>query len=227
MTYPHCNLTAGGQCPERLPHSCKEVYNSGCTTSGVYTIDPGCGRPFQVYCDMDGQWEVIQRRMDGSVDFYRNWASYVDGFGDLDGEYWLGLKNIHCLTSRAESTQLKVSLADFDGVKVFATYNFFSVGNAATKYRLNVGGYAGTAGDALARPNGTGFSTFDKDNDKSSKNCAEVYKGGWWYDRCHVANLNGQYLSGSHASYADGVDWEPFKGYHYSLKYTAMKIRAV
>ena len=227
MTYPHCNLTAGGQCPERLPHSCKEVYNSGCTTSGVYTIDPGCGRPFQVYCDMNGQWEVIQRRMDGSVDFYRNWASYVDGFGDPDGEYWLGLKNIHCLTSRAESTQLKVSLADFDGVKVFATYNFFSVGNAATKYRLNVGGYAGTAGDALARPNGTGFSTFDKDNDKSSKNCAEVYKGGWWYDSCHVANLNGQYLSGSHTSYADGVNWEPFKGYHYSLKYAAMKIRAV
>ena len=72
---------------------------------------------------MDGQWEVIQRRMDGSVDFYRNWASYVYGFGDLDGEYWLGLKNIHCLTSRAECTQLRVSLADFDGVKVFATFS--------------------------------------------------------------------------------------------------------
>ena len=73
----------------------------------MYTIDPGCGRPFQVYCDMDGHWEVIQRRMDGSDDFYRNWASYVDGFGDPNGEYWLGLKSIHCLTARAEST-LKV-----------------------------------------------------------------------------------------------------------------------
>ena len=91
------------------------IYN--CITSGVYTIDPGCGRPFQVYCDMDGQWEVIQRRMDGSVDFYRNWASYVDGFGDPDGEYWLGLKNIHCKILRTESTQLKVTLSDFAGVK--------------------------------------------------------------------------------------------------------------
>ena len=126
----------GEQCPNRLPCNCKEVYSGGCTTSGVYTIDPGCGKPFQVYCDMDGQWEIIQRRMDGSVDFYRNWASYVGGFGDPDGEYWLGLKNIHCLTSRTECTQLIVSLADFDGVKKFATYSFFSVGNANTSYRL-------------------------------------------------------------------------------------------
>ena len=165
--------------------------------------------------------------MDGSVDFYRNWVSYVDGFGDPDGEYWLGLKNIHCLTSRAEGTQLRVSLADFDGVKVFANYSFFSVGNAATKYRLNVGGYAGTAGDSLSTHNGTAFSTFDQDNDTHSGNCAEQFKGAWWYRACHSSNLNGPYLSGSHTSYADGVNWKTFKGYHYSLKYAAMKIRAV
>ena len=179
-----------------------------------------------MYCDMDGQWEVIQRRMDGSVDFYRNWASYVDGFGDPDGEHWLGLKNIHCLTSRVECTQLKVCLADFDGVKRFANYSFFSVGNAETKYRLNVGGYAGTAGDALTQHNGTAFSTFDQDNDLNGGNCAVIFKGAWWYRSCHASNLNGQYLSGSQTSYADGVNWQPFKGQHYSLKYTAMKIRA-
>ena len=217
---------AGEQCSSHLPHNCKEVYDSGCKTSGVYSIDPGCGRPFQVYCDMDGQWEVIQRRMDGSVDFYRNWASYVDGFGDPDSEYWLGLKNIHCLTSRVECTELKVCLADFDGVKRFANYSFFSVGNAGTKYRLNVAGYAGTAGDALTGHNGTAFSTFDQDNDLNDGNCAVIFKGAWWYRSCHSSNLNGQYLSGSHTSYADGVNWKPFKGYHYSLKYTAMKIRA-
>ena len=227
VTYNVLSHYTGEQCLKRLPRNCKEVFNSGCTTSGVYTIDPGCGRPFQVYCDMDGQWEVIQRRMDGSVDFYRNWASYVDGFGDLDGEYWLGLKNIHCLTSRTECTQLKVYLTDFDGVKKFATYSFFSVGNAATTYRLNVGGYAGTAGDSLSSHNGTAFSTFDQDSDTVSGNCAEEHKGAWWYTACHKANLNGQYLSGAHTSYADGVNWRAFKGYHYSLKYAAMKIRAV
>ena len=175
---------------------------------------------------MDGQWEVIQRRMDGSVNFYRNWASYVDGFGDPDGEYWLGLKNIHCLTSRVKLTELKVCLADFDGVKRFARYSFFSVGNAQTKYRLNIAGYTGTAGDALKVHNGRAFSTFDQDNDLNHKNCAVKFKGAWWYRSCHESNLNGQYLSGSHTSYADGVNWKPFKGYYYSLKYTAMKIRA-
>ena len=214
------------ECYKHLPRSCKEVYSGGCTTSGVYTIDPGCGRPFQVFCDMDGQWEVIQRRMDGSVDFYRNWASYVNGFGDPNGEYWLGLENIHCLSTRTEITQLKVCLADFEGVKKFALYNYFSVGNAATNYRLNIGGYSGTAGDTMARHNGQAFSTFDQDNDIDSGNCALTYKGAWWYDACHGVNLNGQYLSGQHASYADGVHWQGFKGHYYSLKYTAMKIRA-
>ena len=86
--------------------------------------------------------------------------------------------------------------------------------------------YSGTAGDSFsAEHNGMAFTTKDSDNDISSDNCAQNFKGGWWYGKCHSSNLNGLYHHGNHKSYADGVNWYHWKGHHYSLKKTEMKIR--
>ena len=86
--------------------------------------------------------------------------------------------------------------------------------------------FAGDAGDSLAFANGIEFTTRDMDYDKSSWcNCAQQYKGAWWYESCHHSNLNGRYLRGSHKSHADGINWYHWKGYNYSLKKTEMKIR--
>ena len=208
-------------------NDCKDALTQGQTTSGVYTIQPDNQPPFQVYCDMTtdgGGWTVFQRRMDGSVDFYRNWTDYQQGFGNLSGEFWLGLDKIHRLTSTA--TELRVDMRDFEGNSAYAQYTSFSVGDSASKYILTVSGYSGTAGDSLAEQNGQKFTTRDQDNDAhSGDNCAQIYKGAWWYHRCHYSNLNGLYHGGLHSSFADGVNWEAWRGYYYSLKFTEMKVR--
>ena len=51
----------------------------------------------------------------------------------------------------------------------------------------------------------------DKDADRS---CAVSFKGAWWYNACYNSNLNGQYLNGSHSSFADGVNWRFWLGYY-------------
>ena len=91
---------------------------------------------------------------------------------------------------------------------------------------LNIGGYSGDAGDSLANYNGMNFTTSDEDNDRApNENCAILFKGAWWYDACHSSNLNGLYLSGQHTSFADGTNWRAWRGYHYSLETTEMKLR--
>ena len=207
-------------------NDCKDALTRGQTTSGVYTIQPDDQPAFQAYCDMEtdgGGWTVFQRRMDGSVDFYRYWTDYEQGFGNLSGEFWLGLDKIHRLTSTA--TQLRVDLQDFEGNSAYAQYTSFSVGDSASKYILSISGYSGTAGDSLANQNAQRFTTRDQDNDASVYNCAQTFKGAWWYISCHHSNLNGLYHGGSHSSYADGVNWYTWKGYYYSLKFTEMKLR--
>ena len=106
----------------------------------------------QVLCDMTtdgGGWTVFQRRLDGSVDFYVDWAAYKKGFGNLNGEFWLGNDNLHRLTATTD-VMLRVDLEDFDGNVTYAEYKAFNVADEGDEYRLLIGGYNGTAGDSMA-----------------------------------------------------------------------------
>ncbi|XP_071758847.1 microfibril-associated glycoprotein 4-like [Centroberyx gerrardi] len=215
-----------------LPIDCSDIYRAGSGQGGVYTIYPaGPTSPVQVYCDMsndgDGtaeKWTVIQRRLDGSVNFYRKWDQYKTGFGSAAGEYWLGLETMHLL-SQAKSYELRVDMEDFEGQKVFAHYSSFSVGPETDGYQLNLGSFTkGSAGDSLSVHNGQKFTTTDKDQDTHGSNCARLCFGGFWYAACFGANPNGIYTWGP-SPRAAGVQWSGFKGLDYSLKTIIMKIR--
>ena len=41
---------------------------------------------------------------------------------------------------------------------------------------------------------------------------------------CHDAKLNGIYNVGSHTSYADGVNWDPWKSHYYSLRFSEIRL---
>ncbi|KAK2820183.1 hypothetical protein Q5P01_023142 [Channa striata] len=178
-----------------LPLDCTELYNQdNSRPSGVYTIFPiGATSAVKVYCDMnaEGQWTVFQRRMDGSVNFYRPWDQYKTGFGNAAGEYWLGLENLFYMTLR-KPYELLVDMEDFSGNKSFARYSSFSIDSEFDGYRLNVSGFTdGGAGNSLTYHSGQKFSTLDKDQDSAGSSCARSYLGGFWYKECHYANPNG------------------------------------
>ena len=203
---------------------------SGATGDGVYRIDvDGAGplAPSDVVCDMTtagGGWTVFQRRVNGSVDFYRTYAEYANGFGTTT-EYWLGNDRLAALT--AASVSMRIDMQRYTGETAYAQYSGFKVNPASDGYRLvSASWVGGPAGDSLIGHVGARFTTLDVDQDVADwANCAQMFTGAWWYTNCHSSNLNGRYLNGPHESYADGIEWYTWTQHYESLTKTEMKVR--
>uniref|UniRef100_A0A8W8NW22 Fibrinogen C-terminal domain-containing protein n=1 Tax=Magallana gigas TaxID=29159 RepID=A0A8W8NW22_MAGGI len=183
-----------------LPPDCQGVMESGESTSGLYVIDLFGGRVqlVTVYCDMEtdnGGWTAIQRRLSGTMNFNKTWTEFKNGFGDPANAYWIGNDVIHHLTNRqphfmyaifklhAPPGRTKHRKSSCNSlIKVFRLqYLFLTSGDSM----INAGHTGGNV-------NGASFSTVDRDNDQwNSGNCAVKYKGGWWFNDCHDAFLNG------------------------------------
>ena len=183
--------------------------------SGIYKIKKFCGdncTQAEAYCDTSnggGGWLVVQRRQDGSVDFNRTWLEYENGFGNLTGEFWYGLKALHCLTGQG-AWEMRMDITLANGAKIVLQYEQFKVASAKDKYKLTVGGFQGTTTDPMAYHNGMYFTTKDNDNDLlPESNCALYHGlnnpiGGWWFRGCWVNTIapninykhhNGVYLN--------------------------------
>nr|XP_019570064.1 PREDICTED: angiopoietin-related protein 5 [Rhinolophus sinicus] len=206
------------------------------TPSGLYVIYPeGSSYPFEVMCDMDfrgGGWTVIQKRIDGIIDFQRLWCDYRDGFGDL---YIVNQKNA--------SFMLYVALESEDDTFAYASYDNFWLEDESRFFKMHLGRYSGNAGDAFRgfrtddNQNAMPFSTSDVDNDgchpaclvsgQSVKSCSHLNnKTGWWFNQCGLANLNGiHHFPGK--LLATGMQWGTWtkNSSPVKIKSVSMKIR--
>ncbi|XP_040264248.1 angiopoietin-related protein 3 [Bufo bufo] len=211
-----------------LPRDCSDVYNQGGQLSGIYTIRPNNSAEFSVYCEFttDAAWTLIQRRTDGSVDFNQTWEDYTKGFGDLNGEFWLGLKKIFSLSQQADYI-LHIELQDWKNNRRFVEY-LFTLGNQDTSYALQLSQVLGTIPSALPEYTPLAFSTSDH-HSQHLKCPGETSSGGWWKSTCGGTNLNGKYsrsrlrVKGERRK-GQGLTWKPEKGRMYSLRSTKMML---
>ena len=146
-----------------------------------------------VYCDTvtaGGGWLVIQRRIDGSVNFNRYWSEYEEGFGNLPadddkdttGEFWIGLRSLHCLTIQGQ-WELRIDYMFPNKTKGYLSYHHFRAGPASDDYQLSISGFIGNTTDPITSHrhslNGMKFTTRDRDNDQwKDHNCAVHNVGG-------------------------------------------------
>ena len=165
-----------------------------------------------IYCNMTtdgGGWIVVQRnRKNSKMSFNKNWREYEDGFGDINNDFWAGLKLMNALTQNGQ-WEMRVDYQRKNNTWSYLHYNQFSVGSANEEYPLTVGRFTGEGDDRIAYHNGMKFSALGNDNDRRiGSNCAARYNSGWWYNNCRRIDIN---------------DQPPYVGA--SVLFTEMKIR--
>ena len=191
------------------PKDCYDLKCLGISTGkdGPHTIYPGTAElpQLQVACDQEtdgGGWIIYQRRLDGSVNFTRNWDDYKDGFGIIGNdttEMWLGNEKLYQLLQAYGSTEceLWVEVHAFDGDVCSAKCYPFQMSAEATGYRINWTTTDTSAHDIspdLDFHKDAPFSTFDRISKDEEEYCMAFYKGGWWYAQCVKIFLNGAYI---------------------------------
>ncbi|XP_053159389.1 angiopoietin-related protein 4 [Hemicordylus capensis] len=217
----------------KFPEGCHQLFLEGERSSGVFQIQPPGSEAFEVFCDMTpdgGGWTVIQRRLDGSVDFDQLWEAYKNGFGNMSGDFWLGLEKTHQIMQDGRF-QLLIELQDWEGNSQKVPF-LFSLGGEDVAYTLSLlGPIPGELENAMGDFPQLPFSTRDQDHDlKGDTNCAKHLSGGWWFSTCGHVNLNGKYFRSiprQRHERKQGIFWKTWRGRYYPLKSTAMKIRPV
>lgn len=212
-----------------LPEDCSAAKARGAWSTTALVRPPGLP-PRMVRCDQyedNGGWTVILARRPTTqerINFNTTWQQYKDGFGDIEGEFWIGNEVLHALTKEVPH-HMRVVITDWKGISTTATWLSFTVNGEDDRYRLHIDGYLenSTAGNALLHHNRHAFSTHDTDNDVDQEHCAQRYGGGWWYSRCYTANPTGTAF-GPNQVEDHGIIWRPDR-FKISLRSITMMIR--
>uniref|UniRef100_A0A6B0V5K6 Putative ixoderin b5 n=1 Tax=Ixodes ricinus TaxID=34613 RepID=A0A6B0V5K6_IXORI len=234
-----CNTNKAGN----QTRNCSQKKRRENSTTGVYEIYIR-DDPVNVRCDMDsdgGGWTVIQRQSEDEKNvtfFERNMEDYRSGFGTAEGSFWIGLENLHSLTSYPNNQQaLRIVLERHDErkEKTAVYYNKFHVASKEQNYKLTIEGYVYNKGkgyDAMSGQNGTDFSVNLNTEAKHEEACFEkTLTGGWWFKvkECNYANLNGRKLDFvGPTTWPRGIAWyktEDTKSYEYTYDKVEMQIR--
>ena len=201
-------VASDAECPrEPIKNCCDLGYNNNnynAKRSGIYSVTGFCGVNCSntvVYCDTTsggGGWTIVHRRQDGSINFTdRDWVEYEDGFGSYSGEFWMGLRSMHCLTSQGD-WELRIDYTLKNGTKSYFHYNKFAVGPPKDQYQLSISGFDSIGltdpfGASDGNLNGKKFSSRDRDNDDHPTiNCGKI-DGGWWHVKCTHIEPNDRY----------------------------------
>ncbi|XP_035993828.1 angiopoietin-related protein 3 isoform X2 [Fundulus heteroclitus] len=212
-----------------FPSDCSELFERGERADGTYTIRPNGSEPFMVFCDMSRGHgaTVIQQRKDGSMNFDQPWEKYEDGFGDLQWEFWLGLKKTYSLASQGNYV-LHIQLEDWKQNRHFMEYRFHLEGPERS-YAIQLIHLSGSLPNPMNNHTGVVFSTKDRDNgSRWASRCAHPQSGGWWFRSCGDTNLNERYLrtrANGRSERRRGIQWKSGPKPFYSFTFTQISIR--
>uniref|UniRef100_A0A0K8R7D0 Putative ficolin/ixoderin n=1 Tax=Ixodes ricinus TaxID=34613 RepID=A0A0K8R7D0_IXORI len=235
MIFDPCNTNK----PGNRTISCSQIkMRERSSKDKKYTIYP-LDKEVEVECDMEsdgGGWTVIQSRTEYEIrndNFEKEFQDYERGFTTQGGAFWIGLDNLHALTSFPNNKQaLRIELTRTKGQKpTVLLYHKFQVGSKAEKYKLTIDEFEGLQGyDALSDHNGFVFTvkksmTERPDRDECS---GGSLSGGWWFKKCNKANLNGRKFTHASPTRALGITWHiknKDESYKYFYHRVEMKIR--
>ncbi|XP_032879399.1 fibrinogen-like protein 1-like protein [Amblyraja radiata] len=195
----------------RYAIDCNELLQQGYMVSGLYVIQP---EPVQetpmivVNCEMEydcGGWTLLEQNSRQSTrKWNETWTTYEYGFGNILGDHYLGNIYMHYITSQMwYKARVVLDQANEANqiIRRYAEYDMFRIGSSLTGYKLDLGGEMSVFNNLF---DNLPFSTWDRDSDQDSANCALKYGGGWWFNTC-----------ASDTPYAmltqkESIHWEPF-----------------